>query len=378
MKIYKSPINIPKTGHELITCHYPLRIDTYSSCYHDCAYCYAKSMLTDRNFWTPNDVRVADITKIKEKIKAYLEGNGNEIVAKAIQNRIPARLGGLTDCFQPIEKQKKVTLQLIKYLNSIDYPYLIVTKSDLISESAYIEEIRRDLAYIQITITTLNQKTAKQLESNAPSPDKRIEALRKLTDAGIYTAGRISPIIPNITDEDCFKVIDKLEEIGVPHIIFEFFRGTNKMIKRVEDATNKKVYPLQKRGIYYRVSPKKKKIFYDTITQRMKDSKTFFTFCSDGDPVPFHIHSTKNCCGADGIKRLIPETKFNSGNEKVASNVYFELVKRKTIKIEDLKNYFSLSDDIFQQFWSNGSLIHYVPNCKWHEETNTYTMEPEM
>lgn len=373
-RIYKSAINIPRTGHELITCHYPLRIDTYSSCYHNCQYCYARSMLTDRNLWNIEDIRVADIDEIRRKIDLYLSFAINGVVAKAIQNRIPARLGGLTDCFQPVEKQKKVTLRLIKYLNSIDYPYLIVTKSDLIGDSVYLNELRRDLAYVQITITTLDEKIAKQLEPNAPSPRKRIKTLERLKDAGIYSAARISPVIPNITKENCPELIDIIEEVKVPHIVLEFFRGTSKMIRRVEEATDMKIYPLQKRGVYYRVPLKDKWAFYDKVARIIKKSSTLFTVCSDGDPVPFFLHSTRNCCGADGIKKLIPDTKFNMGNEKVASNVYRELVMKNAITIEDLDLYLSLSDEVFQQAWNSGSFIFHVPNCRWNAITNTYTI----
>ena len=210
--------------------------------------------------------------------------------------------------------QQQITFRLIKYLNSIDYPYLIVTKSDLVSGPSYLSEIRRDLTYVQVTITTLNQKTAKQLEPNAPSPESRICALKELIDAGIYCAGRVSPIIPNITNEDCFEVIDRLEEIGVPHVVFEVFRGNERMVERVQDATHKKVTPLQKRGAYYRFRENQKNELYQKLARRMDSSKTSFTFCSDGDPVPFSLHSAANCCGADLITRLVPNTKFDMGS----------------------------------------------------------------
>jgi DNA repair photolyase len=222
-------------------------------------------MLSDRNLWTPDNVRVADIDTIKRKIESYLDGKGNGIVAKVFQNRIPARLGGLTDCFQPIEESERVTLQLIRYLNSIHYPYLIVTKSDLVSDHSYLKEFRQDLAYVQITITTLNTDIASKLESNAPLPERRINAIRKLNEAGIYSAGRLSPIIPNITNEDCFRIIERLEEINVPHTIFEAFRGNSKIVKRVENATGLEVKPLQKRGVYYRFTLLEKQKLYRRI-----------------------------------------------------------------------------------------------------------------
>jgi len=330
-------------------------------------------MLTDRNFWFPQNVRAADINQIKRIMDHHLTGKGEGILAKAIQNRIPARIGGLTDCFQPVEKTKKITLQLIRYLNSIDYPYLIVTKSDLISSPIYLREIRNDLAYVQITVTTINRTRSRQLEPNAPSPKKRIDALRELNQKGIWTAGRISPIIPNVTVEDCFDIIHALEQIGTPHIIFEFFRGTHEMINRVQRATGAKISGLQKRGPYFRLSSEAKDSFYKKIEDRLNGGRMLFTFCSDGDPVPFHLNCTTNCCGSDAITRLIPLTRFNRGNERVASAVYQELQKKGIIRTTDLKPYFCLSDDIFLESWNNGLFEHYVPGCSWSKKTRTYS-----
>jgi len=375
-RTYKSPVNIPRTGHELVTCHYPLRIDTYSSCFHNCTYCYARDILDRVHLWEPDNVRVADIETIKREIEAHiLKKRCDGALAKAIQHRIPARLGGLTDCFQPIERKKKVTYQLLNYLNSINYPYLIVTKSNLIAEEVYLKAMRKDLAYIQFTITTLNENTAKLLEPNAPSPKRRIEALKHLHNKGFYIAGRISPIIPNITETDCFEVVDELEALGVPHIIFEFFRGTERMVERVESAVCVKISPLEKRGVYYRFRLKEKKAFYEKIYSRLKESKTLFTICSDGDPIPFHINSTRNCCGLEGLKRAIPQTKFNDGNEKVASNVYFEMKRKITVNIDDLKTYFSVCDNTFAKFWNAGSFTQFIDSCKWDKLNRTYRLE---
>ena len=93
-------------GNEGSKCHYPTRLDTYGcGCSHDCSYCYAKSLLDFRNMWNPTNPSVADIDKIKRKIKKI---SGQDIVV---------RLGGMTDCFQPIEATHKVAYETIKALN---------------------------------------------------------------------------------------------------------------------------------------------------------------------------------------------------------------------------------------------------------------------
>lgn len=111
-------------GNEGNKCNYPTRLDTYGcGCQHDCDYCYAKSLLDFRNLWDAKNPSVADISKIERKL------------AKIDPATISAiRLGGMTDCFQPIEKELKVTYYTIKLLNKYNLPYLIVTKSSLVAD----------------------------------------------------------------------------------------------------------------------------------------------------------------------------------------------------------------------------------------------------
>jgi len=81
-------------------------------------------------YWNPEDPAVANIDKIKKQIDKIAAGKCGTI--KAI------RLGGMTDCFQPIETKHKVTYETLKYLKEKKVPYLIVTKSDLIATDEYM------------------------------------------------------------------------------------------------------------------------------------------------------------------------------------------------------------------------------------------------
>ena len=98
-------------GGEGDRCNYPVRLDTYGcGCQHNCSYCYAKSLLEFRGLWDNEHPSVADIDKIRRKIA-----------------RLPKdqtiRLGGMTDCFQPLEKTRRVTYETIKCLNEHRIPW---------------------------------------------------------------------------------------------------------------------------------------------------------------------------------------------------------------------------------------------------------------
>lgn len=192
------------TAAEGERCRYNTRLDTMGcGCAHDCAYCYAKSLLDFRGLWHPDDPSVADIRKIERKIKKLPEG-------------ITVRLGGMTDCFQPIEKELKVTAETIKLLNEHGIHYLIVTKSDLICENMHI--LDKQLAHVQISTTWLPYEKAVPTE-------RRIIATETLQENGFDVAVRLSPFVPEMVD------FDHLNSIGCDKIIVEFLRVNHWIMK---------------------------------------------------------------------------------------------------------------------------------------------------
>lgn len=195
-------------GNEGDKCHYSTRLDTYGcGCQHDCRYCYAKSLLDFRKMWHPETPSVADVDKIRKKIEK-LDGGAPAI-----------RLGGMTDCFQPLEKRHGVTYETIKALNEKRQEYLIVTKSDLVADDKYIEVMDKDLAHIQVTITCFNDELYKKLDyERAPYPSQRIRAVEKLQENGFDVSVRLSPYIPEFVD------LDVLNSIKCDKILVEFLR----------------------------------------------------------------------------------------------------------------------------------------------------------
>lgn len=189
-------------GNEGDKCNYSVRLDTYGcGCQHDCSYCYAKSLLDFRGLWNPNNPSVGDISQIAREIRKL----PREVV----------RLGGMTDCFQPAEKLHKVTYKTIKLLNRRRIPYLIVTKSAMVAD--YMDILDKDLAHIQITVTTLDDKLCATYEKASP-PSDRVKAILRLQEAGYDVSLRLSPFIPEYVD------FDRLNGLGIDKILIEFLR----------------------------------------------------------------------------------------------------------------------------------------------------------
>ena len=226
-------------GNEGQKCNYPTRLDTFGcGCQHDCSYCYAKSLLDFRKNWHPESPSVADVKKIRNEVKK-------------LDRATPVRLGGMTDCFQPLERQFGETFSTIVALNDKRQPYLIVTKSDLVADDKYVSILDKELAHIQITVTTTDDALAATYEKATP-PSKRIAAIEKLQSLGFDVQLRLSPFIPEYIDYDV------LNSVKCDKILVEFLR-VNHWIRKWFDLDYSE-YTVKQSG--YNHLPLDKKIKY--------------------------------------------------------------------------------------------------------------------
>lgn len=263
------------SGNEGGKCKYPTRLDTYGcGCMHDCSYCYAKSLLDFRGLWDAKNPAVADIEKIRRKVKRLPEG------IRAV------RLGGMTDCFQPIEKQKRITYETIKALNECKMHYLIVTKSAMVAADEYITIMDRELAHIQITVTTTDDKLSLTYEK-ASVPSERIKAIEKLQEEGFDVSLRLSPFIPEYVD------LEILNNVKCDKILVEFLRA-NHWIKKWFDIDYSE-YTVKQSG--YDHLPLEKKIEYISKIKGFKE----MTVCEDETEAYLYWqenfnHNPQDCC----------------------------------------------------------------------------------
>lgn len=192
-------------GGEGERCSYPTRLDTYGcGCAHDCAYCYARSLLDFRGLWRPDNPSVASTDYISRKLKKVPRGT-------------VLRLGGMTDCFQPAERIYGATAQAIRMLNARRIGYLIVTKSDLVATRQYMRLLDPELAHIQISVTSTSDEP-NFLRERAAAPSMRIRAAEALSKAGFDVSIRVSPFVPELIDTG------RLNAAEVGKCLVEFLR----------------------------------------------------------------------------------------------------------------------------------------------------------
>ena len=240
MKEFKSFYKEVKSG-EGDRCHYPTRLDLYGcGCAHDCSYCYAKSLLEFRGLWDPQNPAAADIGKVERKLDRIPKGK-------------ILRLGGMTDCFQACEKTERVTYKAIQAMNKRGIGYLIVTKSDLVAADEYLGVMDKGLAHIQVTVTCLDDDLYREKHyEKAPLPTKRIEAIKRLQDAGFDVSIRLSPLIEEYMD------FDKLNSLGINKGIVEFLR-VNHWIRKWFDVDYSK-YVIKEGGYLHLPIDEKQRI----------------------------------------------------------------------------------------------------------------------
>lgn len=258
-------------GNEGNKCKYTTRLDTYGcGCQHDCKYCYAKSLLDFRGLWNSQKPVVGNMRQIKSAIlKAKKDG------VKIL------RLGGMTDCFQPIELKYRATYQTIRMLNKYRIGYLIVTKSHLVANDEYLKIYDKDLAHFQITTTCLDDELYKKLDyEKASLPSKRIEAIKKLQDNGFDVAIRLSPLIEEYID------FDKLNSLGIQKAQIEFLR-VNHWIRKWFDIDYSK-FTVKQSG--YEHLPLEEKI---RIINKVKIPQ--MSVCEDEDRAYEYWQNNFNC-----------------------------------------------------------------------------------
>lgn len=264
-------------GNEGGKCNHSTRLDTYGcGCSHDCSYCYAKSLLEFRNLWHPDAPSIGDISTIAKEVRKLPKG---QIV----------RLGGMTDCFQPIEALHKITHKTIRLLNKRRIPYLIVTKSALVGE--YTDVLDKELAHIQITVTTLDDDLCRTYEKASP-PTDRIKAILKLQGMGYDVALRLSPFMPEYMD------VERLNYLGIRKICVEFLR-VNSWIKQWFDVDYSE-YTVKQGGYQHLPLETKKKYI-----SKLKGFEEM-TVCEDEDEAyqywqKHFNHNPNDCCNLRGI-----------------------------------------------------------------------------
>ena len=216
-------------GGEGEKCFYPTRLDLYGKgCAFNCCYCYGKQLLDFRRLWNPSNPSVAPLIDVYRTI--------NEIPFGSV-----VRLGGMTDCLQPIELKYRLTYNAIKLMNKKGIHYLIVTKSDMIANKEYLDILNPNLAHIQVSIPT-NDDNILNATDNAPNFESRKDTVETLFDNGFDVSLRLSPFFYETVDYDV------INDINVDKCLVEFLRVKPSLKNELKDVVTFNKYTVNEGG----------------------------------------------------------------------------------------------------------------------------------
>jgi DNA repair photolyase len=192
-------------------------INPYRGCEFGCRYCYARYTHEYMGLHDPADFENKIYVK-RDAARTLLR----ELTPERLAGQLIA-LGTATDPYQPAERRFRITRGVLEALARADGVRLnITTKGDLITRD--IDVLRQIAArgslQVNMTVTTVDVRLARVLEFRAPTPQKRLAALRALGDAGLRAGVNIAPILPDLTDsrESLAAVIAAAKEAGATHV----------------------------------------------------------------------------------------------------------------------------------------------------------------
>lgn len=131
-----------------------------------------------------------------------------------------------TDAYQPIEREYRITRAILEVLAECNHPFSLVTKSSLVERDIDIiaPMAAKGLATIFVTITTLDRHIARKSEPRAAAPERRLETLHRLSEAGIPTGVMVAPVIPALTDFDMENILQQAKHAGAGRAGYVFLR----------------------------------------------------------------------------------------------------------------------------------------------------------
>ena len=188
-------------------------VNPYLGCTHGCVYCYATFMARFKN--------------IKDEWGSFVgvKENAPEVIAKEIPRRKPGDVcfGTVCDAYQPVEERYRVTRACLEaFVGTEGFEVGILTKSDLVLRDADVLE-RIEAPDVGFSITCLDAGLAQVVEPGAPSPARRLAAMRELSARGIPVWGFFGPVLPTLSDseEAIEEVLREMDRAGASHILVD-------------------------------------------------------------------------------------------------------------------------------------------------------------
>lgn len=185
-------------------------INPYRGCEHGCTYCYAR----------PAHAYMGLSPGLDFETKLFFKPRAAELLEAELRHPRYRpefiHIGGNTDPYQPQERLLRVTRQVMEVLVRFRHPFTIITKSALIVRDLDLlaEAAAQGLTRVAVSVTTLDRRLARSMEPRAATPEKRLDAIRRLSAAGVPVSVMFAPCIPGLNDHELEAVLERGAEAG--------------------------------------------------------------------------------------------------------------------------------------------------------------------
>ncbi|MFQ5653038.1 MAG: PA0069 family radical SAM protein [bacterium] len=195
-------------------------INPYRGCEHGCIYCYAR----------PTHEYFGLSAGLDFETKILVKRDAPRLLEQAFCSRrwVPQLvvLSGNTDCYQPVERELRLTRECLQVFLKYRNPVGILTKNALILRDLdLLQQLARDnLVTAAISVTTLDHGLARKMEPRTASPEKRLDALERLVRAGVPASVYVAPVIPGLNDHEIPAILKAAADRGVRHAVYILLR----------------------------------------------------------------------------------------------------------------------------------------------------------
>jgi DNA repair photolyase len=246
-------------------------INPYQGCEHGCIYCYARPSHAYLDLSPGLDFETRLFAK--PDAAALLRAE----LAKPGYRCQPIALGTNTDPYQPIEREWRVTRQVIEVLAACDHPLTITTKGVLVERDLDLlaPMAAKNLARVYVSIAMLDRELARKLDPRAPTPQRRLQIIENLAKAGVPVGVMVAPVIPQLSDKDMEAVLEAAAARGATGAGWTMLRLPREVAPLFRDWLRAH-YPLRAEHVMSLVQQIRGGRDYDSaFGQRMRGSGAF-------------------------------------------------------------------------------------------------------
>ncbi len=188
----------------------PYSMNPYQGCEHGCIYCYARNT---HAYWglSPG---------LDFERKILVKENAPDLLREAFEKKSwkssAIMFSGNTDCYQPIEREKRLTRKMLEVLLEYRNPVGMITKNSLILRDLDLlqEMAKLGLVHVVISLTTLDESLRRVLEPRTATGLKRVETISKLSEAGIPVSVLTAPLIPSLNSHEIPELLKAASDAG--------------------------------------------------------------------------------------------------------------------------------------------------------------------